>query len=158
MDHGEQIMMTGRGISIGRAMRTAFALRVLLALCLLLPMGAGFAQALAPIPAMDAPVVDTTGTLDADTRARLDAQAHITQDGFELVGEFEVDRFDGDSVHAHTQVWALPVNRMRRTPAPPSARRRATTARTKSASAARPKARMASAAPVPSPVRDRRCR
>lgn len=72
-------MLTGRGISIDRAMRASFALRVLLALCLLLPTGTGFAQALAPIPAMDAPVVDTTGTLDADTRAGLDAQARALQ-------------------------------------------------------------------------------
>ena len=33
------------------------------------------AQDLAPIPALDTPVVDTTGTLDAAARARLEAQA-----------------------------------------------------------------------------------
>ncbi|MGJ7903682.1 TPM domain-containing protein [Lysobacter sp. 1R34A] len=37
------------------------------------------AQTLAPIPAMTSPVVDTTGTLDADTRARLEAQARELQ-------------------------------------------------------------------------------
>ncbi|WP_119717389.1 TPM domain-containing protein [Cognatilysobacter tabacisoli] len=40
---------------------------------------AAFAQALAPIPPLDAPVVDTTGTLDAATRQRLEAQALALQ-------------------------------------------------------------------------------
>ncbi|MBW8808060.1 MAG: TPM domain-containing protein [Lysobacter sp.] len=60
-------------------MRAAFALRLLLALCLLLPMGSAFAQALAAIPAMQSPVVDTTGTLDDGARAQLDAQARALQ-------------------------------------------------------------------------------
>jgi len=36
-------------------------------------------QALAPVPALDSPVVDATGTLDADTRQRLAAQALALQ-------------------------------------------------------------------------------
>lgn len=37
------------------------------------------AQSLAPIPALDAPVIDTTGTLDAATRQNLEAQARALQ-------------------------------------------------------------------------------
>ncbi|MFC0677183.1 TPM domain-containing protein [Lysobacter korlensis] len=38
------------------------------------------AQTLAPIPRLDSPVVDTTGTLDAQTRARLEAQARALRE------------------------------------------------------------------------------
>ncbi|QQP98857.1 TPM domain-containing protein [Lysobacter enzymogenes] len=54
-------------------------LRALLALGLWLAAAAAFAQPLAPIPAMDSPVVDTTGTLDATARAGLEAQARALQ-------------------------------------------------------------------------------
>ena len=40
---------------------------------------ASVAQQLAPIPALDSPVVDTTGTLDAGTRQALEAQARALQ-------------------------------------------------------------------------------
>ncbi|ALN87356.1 repair family protein [Lysobacter capsici] len=72
-------MVNRHDMSIGRSMRTAFALRALLMVCLLLPMASAFAQALAAIPAMQSPVVDTTGTLDDGARARLDAQARALQ-------------------------------------------------------------------------------
>ncbi len=72
-------MVNRHDMSIGRSMRAAFALRVLLMVCLLLPMASAFAQALAAIPAMQSPVVDTTGTLDDGARARLDAQARALQ-------------------------------------------------------------------------------
>lgn len=72
-------MVTGSDKSIGRALRASFALRLLLALCLLWPTGSAFAQALAAIPAMQSPVVDTTGTLDDGARAALDAQARALQ-------------------------------------------------------------------------------
>ncbi|WP_425481574.1 TPM domain-containing protein, partial [Marilutibacter maris] len=39
----------------------------------------GLAQALAPIPPLDSPVVDTTGTLDAATRQSLEARALALQ-------------------------------------------------------------------------------
>lgn len=72
-------MVSRHDSSIGHSMQAAFALRVLFALCLLLPMGGVFAQALATIPAMQSPVVDTTGTLDDGARAQLDAQARALQ-------------------------------------------------------------------------------
>ncbi|MEI2431087.1 TPM domain-containing protein [Lysobacter yananisis] len=53
--------------------------RVLLALGLCLLAATAFAQQLAPIPPLDSPVVDTTGTLDATARAQLDAQARALQ-------------------------------------------------------------------------------
>lgn len=53
---------------------TARWLPWLLAL-LMLGTGALHAQALAPIPALDSPVVDTTGTVDSSTRQQLEAQA-----------------------------------------------------------------------------------
>ncbi len=53
--------------------------RTLLALGLALLATAAFAQAPAPIPALDSPVVDTTGTLDATARAALEAQARALQ-------------------------------------------------------------------------------
>lgn len=53
--------------------------RALLALGLSLLAAAAFAQAPAPIPALDSPVVDTTGTLDATARAALEAQARALQ-------------------------------------------------------------------------------
>ncbi|ROU07458.1 YgcG family protein [Lysobacter enzymogenes] len=53
--------------------------RALLALGLCLLAATAFAQRLAPIPPLDSPVVDTTGTLDATARAQLDAQARALQ-------------------------------------------------------------------------------
>ena len=47
----------------------------LLAALLCLPGAVALAEALAPIPALDAPVVDTTGTLSAADMSRLQAQA-----------------------------------------------------------------------------------
>ncbi len=47
----------------------------LLAALLCLPGAVALAEALAPIPALDAPVVDTTGTLSAADVSRLQAQA-----------------------------------------------------------------------------------
>lgn len=47
-----------------------------LLLCLALP---GMAQTLAPIPALDSPVVDTTGTLDTAQKQALQAQATALQ-------------------------------------------------------------------------------
>lgn len=47
----------------------------LLAVLLCLPGAVALAEALAPIPALDAPVVDTTGTLSAADVSRLQAQA-----------------------------------------------------------------------------------
>ena len=44
----------------------------------LLPAWAG-AQPLQPIPPLDSPVVDTTGTLDAATRQALEAQARTEE-------------------------------------------------------------------------------
>lgn len=51
----------------------------LLALALAAWPGPLRAQALQPIPALTSPVVDTTATLDADARARLEAQARELQ-------------------------------------------------------------------------------
>lgn len=56
--------------------RAAVALVLLLAL--FLPLH-GFAQDLAPVPPLDSPVVDTTGTLDAATVQRLESQALALQ-------------------------------------------------------------------------------
>jgi uncharacterized protein len=53
-------------------------LRALALLLALLP-GLAAAQALQPIPALDSPVVDTTGTLDAQARGQLEAQALALQ-------------------------------------------------------------------------------
>jgi uncharacterized protein len=50
-----------------------------LALCLLLIAAPAWAQSLAPIPALDSPVVDTTGTLDATQKQQLEAQALALQ-------------------------------------------------------------------------------
>jgi uncharacterized protein len=53
-----------------------------LSLCVLfagLVPGVLRAQSLVPIPPLDSPVVDTTGTLDAAARARLEAQARALQ-------------------------------------------------------------------------------
>lgn len=55
-------------------MMQRFATRVLLILLLCLPCFAG-AQQQASIPAFDSPVVDTTGTLDAASKQRLEQQA-----------------------------------------------------------------------------------
>ena len=57
-------------------MRRSFA--TLLA-CMLLACAPAFAQQLAPIPALDQPVIDTTGTLDQTQVAALDAQARALQ-------------------------------------------------------------------------------
>lgn len=56
-----------------QALRTAVA--ALLALALALCASHARAEALAPIPALDAPVIDTTGTLSTAEVARLQAQA-----------------------------------------------------------------------------------
>lgn len=56
--------------------------RLLPQLCLVVALlwsGGGLAQTLAPIPAMDSPVVDTTGTLAADQVQALDQQALALQ-------------------------------------------------------------------------------
>jgi len=50
-----------------------------LALCLLLIAAPAWAQPLAAIPALDSPVVDTTGTLDAAQKRQLEAQAQALQ-------------------------------------------------------------------------------
>ncbi|KRA54883.1 dehydrogenase [Pseudoxanthomonas sp. Root65] len=50
-----------------------------LALCLLLIVAPAWAQTLAAIPALDSPVVDTTGTLDAAQTQRLEQQALALQ-------------------------------------------------------------------------------
>lgn len=47
--------------------------------CLLLACAPAFAQQLAAIPALDKPVIDTTGTLDATQVSVLDAQARALQ-------------------------------------------------------------------------------
>jgi len=57
-----------------RMPRRLFATLALLCACALAQ-----AQQLAPIPALDTPVVDTTGTLDAATRQALEAQALALQ-------------------------------------------------------------------------------
>lgn len=59
--------------AVARLLRRAAA--PLLAALLCLPGAAAWADTLAPIPALDAPVVDTTGTLSAADVARLQAQA-----------------------------------------------------------------------------------
>ena len=50
-----------------------------LALCLLLVAAPAWAQSLAAIPALDSPVVDTTGTLDATQKQQLEQQALALQ-------------------------------------------------------------------------------
>ena len=52
---------------------------ILAALMLCLACLAAGAQTLAPIPALDSPVIDTTGTLDALARQNLEAQARALQ-------------------------------------------------------------------------------
>ena len=54
-------------------------LRLHVLLLLLLACALAQAQQLAPIPALDSPVVDTTGTLDAATKQALEAQALALQ-------------------------------------------------------------------------------
>ena len=54
-------------------------LRRFAALLLLLACALAQAQQLAPIPALDSPVIDTTGTLDAATKQALEAQALALQ-------------------------------------------------------------------------------
>ncbi|MGV8941636.1 MAG: TPM domain-containing protein [Lysobacter sp.] len=51
----------------------------LLAALMLLASGVLHGQTLAPIPTMDSPVIDTTGTLDAETRQQLTTQALALQ-------------------------------------------------------------------------------
>ncbi|QWP78785.1 TPM domain-containing protein [Lysobacter sp. K5869] len=70
-------MVNQRGIEARTATRGL--LRALLGFGLWLLAAAAFAQQAAPIPAMDSPVVDTTGTLDATARANLEAQARALQ-------------------------------------------------------------------------------
>ena len=54
--------------------------RQLAALCLLwLASAAALAQQVAPIPPLDSPVIDTTGTLDAASREQLIRQAEALQ-------------------------------------------------------------------------------
>ena len=50
-----------------------------LAFCLLLIVAPAWAQSLATIPALDSPVVDTTGTLDAAQKQQLEAQSLALQ-------------------------------------------------------------------------------
>lgn len=71
-------MVSAPGQRSGRPFARAWLSRWLLLACLCGPMLA-FAQALAPIPPMPSPVVDTTGTLDDATRARLTQQATALQ-------------------------------------------------------------------------------
>lgn len=56
------------------------AAALLLLAALLMPWGSVRAQALAPIPPLTGPVIDTTGTLDTATRQRLEAQALALQE------------------------------------------------------------------------------
>ncbi|QOW24089.1 TPM domain-containing protein [Lysobacter sp. H23M47] len=49
-------------------------------LALFFAAGVLHAQTLAPVPALDSPVVDTTGTIDAATRQQLEAQAVALRD------------------------------------------------------------------------------
>lgn len=70
--------MTER-LPVGRRGLSAFA-ACWLALAVLLVAPWAQAQALAPIPALDSPVVDTTGTLDAGTVRQLEAQALALQE------------------------------------------------------------------------------
>ena len=53
--------------------------RSIVLLLLLLACALAQAQQLAPIPALDSPVIDTTGTLDAPTKQALEAQALALQ-------------------------------------------------------------------------------
>ncbi|MFS8064134.1 MAG: TPM domain-containing protein, partial [Luteimonas sp.] len=53
--------------------------RLVALLLLLLACALAHAQQLAPIPALDSPVIDTTGTLDAATKQALEAQALALQ-------------------------------------------------------------------------------
>jgi uncharacterized protein len=53
--------------------------RFIVLLLLLLACALAQAQQLAPIPALDSPVIDTTGTLDAATKQALEAQALALQ-------------------------------------------------------------------------------
>lgn len=57
----------------------AFRWWIVFAMLALLVPGLPHARTLATIPPLDSPVVDTTGTLDADARARLDAQVRALQ-------------------------------------------------------------------------------
>ena len=59
-----------------RASLRIWALALALTFCSVWP---ALAQGLAPVPALDAPVVDTTGTLDAATRDRLEQRARALQ-------------------------------------------------------------------------------
>ncbi|MGH8074527.1 MAG: TPM domain-containing protein, partial [Lysobacter sp.] len=56
-----------------------WSMRLALLLVLSLASLLATAQQLAPIPPLDSPVVDTTGTLDAATRQQLEAQALALQ-------------------------------------------------------------------------------
>ncbi len=63
-----------------RASATAQSARAwLLAALMLLASGVLHGQALAPIPTLDSPVIDTTATLDAETRHQLTTQALALQ-------------------------------------------------------------------------------
>lgn len=72
------------GLAAGAAVHTrggprAGRWRSWLAVTVLLAVGVVHAQALAPIPPLASPVVDTTGTLDAATRQQLETQALALQ-------------------------------------------------------------------------------
>lgn len=68
-------------MAAARYRQPAFLAALLLGLCALLLPGWLLAQSQAAIPALDSPVVDTTGTLDAATRAQLEAQARQLEAG-----------------------------------------------------------------------------
>ena len=70
--HGPGVRRSFAGIRAG-------AWRVAVVLALVLACGPLRAQSLAPIPRLDSPVVDTTGTLDALARANLESQARALQ-------------------------------------------------------------------------------
>lgn len=60
------------------ATRHCWGVVLALLVTLLLPLAAA-AQSVVPIPALDSPVVDTTDTLDAESRQTLEAQARAVQ-------------------------------------------------------------------------------
>lgn len=74
-ESGAAVACDAAGVARGRRSRW----RIWFAPLLLLVSGLLHAQELAPIPPLDSPVVDTTGTLDEATRQRLEAQARALQ-------------------------------------------------------------------------------
>ncbi|HEY4555778.1 MAG TPA: TPM domain-containing protein, partial [Lysobacter sp.] len=73
------VALQGGHAASARAGRPGRAWRFAWWIALLLWASTVTAQALAPIPPLDSPVVDTTGTLDAAARANLEAQARALQ-------------------------------------------------------------------------------